>query len=91
MKFQIVFLSLLATAHAYEPKGPRGRGGGDLDLELDTRQNHVIPEGKSATIHCGSGAKWVARHCVRSDVGFLGTVTHAVRTRGVVLSEANDV
>jgi len=54
MKFQIVFLSLLVTAHArYEPKGLRG--GDDRDLELDTLQiNHIIPEGGSAKIHCGS-------------------------------------
>mmetsp|Transcript_623 Transcript_623/g.1514 ORF Transcript_623/g.1514 Transcript_623/m.1514 type:complete len:186 (+) Transcript_623:1041-1598(+) len=57
MKLQIVFLSLLVTAHArYEPKGLRG--GDDRDLELDTVQiDHIIPEGGSATIHCGSGSQ----------------------------------
>eukprot|EP00984_Skeletonema_dohrnii_P015385 scaffold6631_cov97-Skeletonema_dohrnii-CCMP3373.AAC.1 len=57
MKFQIVFLSLLVTAHArYEPKGLRG--GDDRDLELGTVQiNHIIPEGGSARIHCGSGSQ----------------------------------
>eukprot|EP00985_Skeletonema_marinoi_P015233 scaffold7820_cov99-Skeletonema_marinoi.AAC.8 len=34
------------------------RGGDDRDLELDTVQiDHIIPEGGSATIHCGSGSQ----------------------------------
>ena len=65
MKLQFVFLSLfLATAHAgHEPKGLRGRVGGDdqdQDLELlDLGYTHtVVPKRSSATINCGSGS-----HC----------------------------
>jgi hypothetical protein len=60
MKIQIVFLSLLAAAHArHEPKGLRGGGGGgggdEHDLELVGFT--VVPKGSSATVHCGSGSQ----------------------------------
>eukprot|EP00986_Skeletonema_menzelii_P012173 scaffold6592_cov202-Skeletonema_menzelii.AAC.2 len=63
MKLQFVFLSLfLATAHAgHEPKGLRGRVGGDdqdQDLDLIDLGYTAVPKGSSATINCGSGS-----HC----------------------------
>eukprot|EP00985_Skeletonema_marinoi_P000923 scaffold371_cov79-Skeletonema_marinoi.AAC.2 len=66
MKIQILFLSLLATAtanarHEHEPKSLRGGDGDEHDLALElleTRQiNHIIPQGKSASIQCGSGSQ----------------------------------
>eukprot|EP00984_Skeletonema_dohrnii_P035442 scaffold35177_cov161-Skeletonema_dohrnii-CCMP3373.AAC.2 len=54
MKIQIVFLSLLAAAHArHEPKGLRGGDEHDLELVGYT----VVPNGSSATINCGSGSQ----------------------------------
>ena len=54
MKIQIVFLSLLAAAHArHEPKGLRGGDEHDLELVGFT----VVPKGSSATAHCGSGSQ----------------------------------
>eukprot|EP00984_Skeletonema_dohrnii_P014865 scaffold6345_cov107-Skeletonema_dohrnii-CCMP3373.AAC.1 len=62
-------MSLLATAtanarheheheHEHEPKSLRGGDVDEHDLELETRQiNHIIPQGKSASIQCGSGSQ----------------------------------